>query len=136
MSTTTLHRNWFRIFNFSISKYDVMMLLFVIAVFASTAFATTTGYDESLPFMKPLKTLTDVISGPLAGFLGLVGLVAIGANLIFGGEMGTFIKTGIYIVAAMALLVGGSKILTLVGGSMVIDPNITAEQLAELKSML
>jgi type IV secretory pathway VirB2 component (pilin) len=54
----------------------------------SLAHAATTG--GNLPWDTPLQTLETDIKGPVAYGLALLGIVASGGMLIFGGEISEF----------------------------------------------
>ncbi|EJF82645.1 TrbC/VirB2 family protein [Bartonella rattimassiliensis] len=70
------------------------------------------GGGASLPWEGPLKKLDKSISGPVAFVVSLLGLVAGGATLIFGGEISEFTKRIIYLVLVISVIVFARSLLT------------------------
>lgn len=90
-----------------------LMLFFIFgAVFA---FASTTG--GGLPWESPLQTIKASLTGPTAFIISLVAIVAAGVGLVFGGEFSGFVKTLIYIVLVIALIVGSASFMNIFGTS-------------------
>jgi type IV secretory pathway VirB2 component (pilin) len=79
-------------------------------VHPSVAHATTTG--SSLPWETPLTTIETSIKGPVAYGLALLGIVASGGMLIFGGEISEFTRRLMYIVLVAALILGAASLMT------------------------
>ena len=52
------------------------------------------------------------MTGPVAFTLSIVGIVAAGGVLIFGGELNAFVRTLIFIVLVMGLLVGAQNMMS------------------------
>lgn len=76
------------------------------------ALASSTG-DGVLPYESWLATLQKSLTGPVAFSVSLIGIVSCGATLIFaGGEIGRFLRTLIYLVLVMTLLVGSNSLMT------------------------
>ena len=85
----------------------LLALLFAMPVLASE---TSTGV---LPYESWLATLQKSLTGPVAFSISLIGIVSCGATLIFaGGEIGRFLRTLIYLVLVMTLLVGANSLMT------------------------
>jgi type IV secretory pathway VirB2 component (pilin) len=74
------------------------------------AHASTTGGD--LPWDTPLQTLETDIKGPVAYGLALLGIVASGGMLIFGGEISEFTRRIMYVVLVAAIILGAASLLT------------------------
>ena len=87
-------------------KYLIVLIAFFAA---STIYGSTGG---SLPWENPLETLRTSLAGPVAFAISIVGIIAAGAGLIFGGEMGTFMKASLGIVLIVALIVGANAVLS------------------------
>ena len=81
-----------------------------VLVSPSLAHATTTG--GSLPWDTPLQTLETDIKGPVAYGLALLGIVASGGMLIFGGEISEFTRRIMYVVLVAAIILGAASLLT------------------------
>ena len=83
-------------------------LLFI----SSTAFCAETATGV-LPYENWLSMLQKSLTGPVAFSVSLIGIVSCGATLIFaGGEIGRFLRSLIYIVLVMTLLVGSNSLMT------------------------
>jgi type IV secretion system protein VirB2 len=91
----------------------VLAGIFAMAGAASAA----GGGGTAMPWEAGLKTLTDSISGPVAQAIGLIAIVAAGAALIFGGDMTGFMRTTVYIVLVLGLILSASNLLTTFSGS-------------------
>jgi type IV secretory pathway VirB2 component (pilin) len=88
----------------------VLALAAAVVVSPNLAHATTTG--GSLPWDTPLQTLETDIKGPVAYGLALLGIVASGGMLIFGGEISEFTRRIMYVVLVAAIILGAASLLT------------------------
>lgn len=86
-----------------------LFLLLVLGL--SYALASTSG--AGLPWEGPLETIKQSISGPVAFVVSLLALIGAGAGLVWGGELSGFIKTLIYVVVVIALIVGANSFLSM-----------------------
>lgn len=75
----------------------------------SVAMASTQG----MPWEDPLTTIKNSITGPVAMIISLVAIVAAGVGLVFGGEFSGFVKTLLYVVLVISIIVGAANILAL-----------------------
>jgi type IV secretion system protein VirB2 len=91
-----------------------MTQLWSLTVLSAPALAATG--QTGLPWEMPLRTLQTSISGPVAVLVAIIALAAIGVTLIFGGEWNEFARRGVFAVCAIALLVGGTVIMTTLFG--------------------
>ena len=74
--------------------------------------------DTKMPWEGALKTLTDSLTGPVAGGIGLLGLFVAGGMLVFGGEIADFVKRILYAVLAIAIMITGTSLMeALFGGA-------------------
>lgn len=88
----------------------VLTLLLPAVSFEVIASETSTGV---LPYESWLSTLQKSLTGPVAFSVSLIGIVSCGATLIFaGGEIGRFLRSLIYLVLVMTLLVGSNSLMT------------------------
>ena len=76
------------------------------------ALASTGG---GLPWDSPLQTLQNDLTGPVATTVSVLALFAAGAALVFGEEMGLFVRRALLLVVAIAFLVLGNNFLTALG---------------------
>ncbi len=89
----------------------LFLILFALAAIvflqSDPAIAGTTNTAWDLP----LQRLRAVFAGPIPVTLSLLGIVAAGGALIFGGELPQFAKSMVLLVLVIAILVGASGIL-------------------------
>lgn len=95
-----------------------------LAVIVLPGIVEASSSGGGLPWEGPLDTLKKSITGPVAMVVSLLGVVACGAALIFGGEMNEFIRKIIMLVLVIALIVGAASVMsTLFGvGALVAAP--------------
>ena len=87
----------------------------IVAVFfADPAFAST---NTNAPWESGLTTLQNSLTGPVATGISLIGIVAAGAMLMFGGEISGFLKSIVYLVLVISMIMFGNKILAMLGTS-------------------
>ena len=97
------------------------VLLLVAALTMSTATLGAQG-GQALPWEAPLTRLQQSLSGPVAGAIAVIALVAIGVVLVFGGEWNEFARRSVYAVCAIAFIVSAATLLAglfQVGGAVV-----------------
>jgi len=100
-------RNWLAIAGFA--------LVAVLAFHPLTAHAAGAGGGGAMPWDAPLLTLRNDITGPVAFTLALLGMVAAGGALIFGGEINEFIRRIIMVVIVAAFIVAVTNLATALG---------------------
>lgn len=79
-----------------------------------TAHAATAG-GGTLPWDTPLTTLRQDITGPVAFTISLLGIVACGAALVFGGEINEFIRRIIMLVLVVSFIVAATNFASALG---------------------
>lgn len=72
----------------------------------------STGGSGALPYEGWLDTLSNSITGPFAFSASLIGLVAAGATLMFGGDLNGFFRTMIFLVLIMSLVIAAKNIMS------------------------
>ncbi len=105
------------------------LVLFVAP--AHAADASGTGGGAGLPWEAPMDKLRQSISGPVAFVIALLGIIACGATLIWGGEVSEFTRRIIYVVLVVCLIVFANTMLTgalftgamVPAGGLVLDPS-------------
>jgi len=88
-----------------------LALAAALLVTPGLAHAAATG-GGGLPWETPLQTLETSLKGPVAYGLALLGIVASGGMLIFGGEISEFTRRIMYIVLVGAVILGAATMLT------------------------
>lgn len=96
--------------NFLIMGLTVLFLLLV----TDPAMASSAG--GGLPFDSWLTKIQKSITGPFAFSAAIIGLVAAGATLIFGGELNGFMRSLIFFVLVLAFLVAAQNTMTAITG--------------------
>lgn len=91
--------------------FGLLSLLLLLTV--QPCWASSAGSNSSLPFEAWLAVVQKSLSGPVAFSISLIGMVTCGAVLILsGGEIGSFVRTLIFIVLVMTLLVGANALMS------------------------
>jgi type IV secretion system protein VirB2 len=75
------------------------------------AFASE-GTGGGLPYESWMTNLRNSVTGPVAFSLSTLGIVVTGGVLIFGGDLNGFIRSLVFLVLVMALLVGAQNIMS------------------------
>ncbi len=86
----------------------VLFGLLALMLLSPDLMASTSG----LPWEGPLTKMVDSIKGPVAFGISVIAIVAAGAGLIFGGEIGTFMKSAIILALIISLIVFAVNILS------------------------
>ena len=112
------------------NKTLFLLLTAVVAVlFAEPALAS-----DSVPWEKGMTALQKSLTGPIATGLALVGIVAAGGMLLFGGEISGFMKSIVYLVLVVSMIMCANKVLTLVGANEASGSVITTNEIVTLNS--
>jgi type IV secretion system protein VirB2 len=77
--------------------------MIVCCIAPGSAEASTGG--GSLPWETPLEAIRDSVTGPVAYAISLMGIVVAGAMLVWGGEIGDFVRRIIMLTLAISLIV-------------------------------
>jgi type IV secretion system protein TrbC len=85
------------------------LLTLASAVLSLPASAAAGG--QALPWEAPLTRLQQSLSGPVAGAIAVIALVAIGVTLVFGGEWNEFARRAVYAVCAIAFIISATAML-------------------------
>lgn len=96
---------------FSNTTLQVLLILGFTFGFASYAHASAAA-GGGLPYEAWLTKLQESLTGPVAFSVSLIGIVGAGGVLIFGGELNAFLRTLVFIVLVMALLVGANTMMS------------------------
>lgn len=91
----------------------VIMLLLLIVTHPTFASSTSGG---GLPFDDWLTKIRQSITGPFAFSVSIIGLVAAGSALIFGGDMNGFLRTLIFMVLVLAFVIAAQNTLSAITG--------------------
>ena len=92
------------------NEYLTALLVVGLMMVAPEVLASTA--NTGLPWETPLETLRDSLTGPVALIISILGIFVAGAMLVFGGEIADFVRRILYGVIAIALLIGGSGLVT------------------------
>ncbi len=94
----------------------LMAALFLVLLFGAIepahAADATEGGGAGLPWEGSLTKLKQSISGPVAFVIALLGIIACGATLIWGGEVSEFTRRIIYVVLVVCIIVFANTLLT------------------------
>ena len=85
-------------------------LLILLTFFAVVPHAmASAAQGGGLPYEAWLTKLQQSMTGPVAFSISIIGIVVAGGVLIFGGELNAFVRTLIFVVLVMGLLVGAQN---------------------------
>ncbi|HBD7093887.1 TPA: TrbC/VirB2 family protein [Legionella pneumophila] len=101
------------VFNYKKIWMMGLVVLFLLIV-THPALASTAG--GGLPFDSWLTKIQKSITGPFAFSAAIIGLVAAGATLIFGGDMNGFMRTLVFFVLVLSFLVAAQNTMTAITG--------------------
>lgn len=89
-------------------------ILLISVLLPEIAFAEDA--ELALPYEKGLEQFQRSLEGPVPFAISLVGIVGCGAMLIFGGEISGFMRTMIFIVLIVAVMVQAKSVVGMLGG--------------------
>ncbi|MBE6422542.1 TrbC/VirB2 family protein [Succinivibrio dextrinosolvens] len=90
-----------------------LVTLVSLCAVVGSAFAADTASSAVLPYENWLKTIQKSLTGPVAFSISIIGIISCGVTLIFsGGEINRFMKSVIYLVFVMTLLVGANSFMS------------------------
>lgn len=89
-------------------------ILLISVLLPEIAFAEDT--ELGLPYEEGLEQFQKSLEGPVPFAISLVGIVGCGAMLIFGGEISGFMRTMIFIVLLVAVMVQAKSVVSMLGG--------------------
>jgi|SRR5215472_4002283 len=87
----------------------------LVPVLMSNVMYASTG-GGGLPWEGPLQTIQRSLSGPVAFSIAVIAMAAAGGMLVFGGELTEFTRKACMLVLAIAFLVGGTGVMTMLFG--------------------
>lgn len=96
------------------SKSSILIMLVVlglIVVLPDIASASE-GTGGGLPYESWLTKLRESMTGPVAYAISIIGIIAAGAMLVFGGEISAFMKTIVYVVLVMCFIIGANALMS------------------------
>ena len=99
-----------KIFLKSLKQYGGLPALLLLGSVAASANQGNGG--NALPWDQPLTTLVQSLQGPVAFAIAVIGIIACGAMLIFGGEMSDTMKRLLQMGIACCLIVFSTQILS------------------------
>ncbi|OKP00816.1 TrbC/VirB2 family protein [Xenorhabdus eapokensis] len=110
------------------------VFIFLLTMHPAHASDATEGGGAGLPWEGPLAKLKQSFSGPVAFVIALLGIIACGATLIWGGEVSEFTRRIIYVVLVVCLIVFANTLLTGALFSGAVVPPDAAVSPADLKT--
>lgn len=112
----------------------MMLAVTLLCLFSIDPAHAGTASDSSsgnLPWESPLKNIRESISGPVAYAIALLGIIACGATLIWGGEVSEFTRRIIYVVLVVCIIVFANAMLTTtIGATVPAGAHISAADVA------
>ncbi|MCW8200290.1 conjugal transfer protein TrbC [Verminephrobacter aporrectodeae subsp. tuberculatae] len=97
---------------FWLAVLALLLLLGTIDPVHAVTATENSGGGQGLPWEAPLAKLRQSISGPVAFTIALLGIIACGASLIWGGEISDFVRRIVYVVLVVCLIVFANAMLS------------------------
>lgn len=94
----------------------MMGVMLILAFITNPSFASATA-GSGMPYEAWLTKLVNSISGPYAYAVSIIGLVATGSALIFGGDLNGVMRAIIYIVMVLSLIIGAKAFISSATGT-------------------
>ncbi|SDG18850.1 TrbC/VirB2 family protein [Dyella sp. 333MFSha] len=94
--------------------YAIVAISLAMCLYAIPCFAA--GETDVLPYEKGMEVFYDSMTGPVPFVISLVGIIGCGAMLIFGGEISGFLRTMVFIILVVAVIVQAGSVVTMLGG--------------------
>lgn len=92
--------------------FSLAIALTFLALTTTPHASAAVGVGGGLPYETWLESLRNSVTGPVAFTLSLVGIVGGGGVLIFGGDLNGFLRTVLFIILVMCLLVGAQNLMS------------------------
>jgi len=92
----------------------LLMGLFAFILLSPNLMAA--GAGGGMPWEAPLTLIVNSVTGSVAFGISVIAIVAAGAMLVFGGEIGQFLKAIILLALVISLIVLATNILTTLFG--------------------
>ena len=103
-------------------RYGDNVLLAAVCLLGAVVVMASTSSSTEMPWDDALSSLQESLTGPFAYIISLVGIVASAGALVFGGEISGFLKSMIYVVLVVAVLIGANAFMTNVMGASALLP--------------
>ncbi len=94
----------------------ILGMILLAALFIAEPAVASSSAGGGLPFDTWLTKISNTITGPFAFTVSIVGIVAAGAMLIFGGDISGFMKTMIFIVLVLSFVIAAKNTLSAITG--------------------
>lgn len=91
----------------------ISLCILTLLALVTQAHAATGG--GGLPWEAPLTTLANSFTGPVPYAMSLLGIVATGGVVIFGGELGFFVRALLVLVLVIAMVIAAKNFLSGLG---------------------
>ncbi|URL58459.1 TrbC/VirB2 family protein [Luteibacter flocculans] len=101
----------------NVSRLHVTVVIFIVLAFLFVPELAFAASDDALPYEEGLGKFQKSLKGPVPFAISLVGIVACGAMLIFGGEISGFLRTMVFIVLVVAVMVQATTLVEILGGT-------------------
>jgi len=89
----------------------VLAFALLFALLPEAALAST-GTAGGLPYEGFLTNLRNSMTGPVGYTISLIGIIASGVGLIFGGDLNGFFRAIIMLVLVVALVIGANSMMS------------------------
>src|SRR5689334_4223196 len=97
------------------SKQIHLLFILLGLVFALSGHAQAATGGGGLPWESPLTQLANSFTGPVPYAISLLGIVVTGSVVIFGGELGYFVRGLLVLVLVIAMIIAAKNFLSGLG---------------------
>ncbi len=96
----------------TVNNTAFVLLFLGVTILLSQEVLASTGGTGALPYEGWIETLSNSVTGPFAFGASLIGLVAAGATLMFGGDLNGFFRTMLFLVLVISLVIAAKNLMT------------------------
>ena len=94
----------------------LFVALTILAVLLPGIALADDATTATLPYEAGIKVFYTSMTGTIPFVISLVGIIACGAMLIFGGEISGFMRTMVFIILVVAVIVQAASVVEMLGG--------------------
>lgn len=98
----------------TLKTFSCIVAIVVLTMLVSPeVWASSASTSSGLPYEGWLMSFQKSLTGPVAFSIALAGIIGCGASLVFlGGEMSRFLRSMVYILLVMTLIIGADTVMT------------------------
>jgi len=112
-----------------------LFVLLIIGLLFCPDFAHASK-GSGMPYEDGLTKIKESLTGPYALIVSIAAVIGAFVGLIFGGDLNGFIKTLLFIVIGVAVIVNAASLISLLGstGAMIAASDVISEPISVLNT--